>query len=182
MVNYGDTPSCPGCYAAANDRKHKTHTPVCRDRIARALSEDESQAHRVIEAKEREDACLENAVKEGDELGKGKDDDTLKQDSIAMNPATPVDHSSNNEVPRSVAMNHEDMLNENDFHDVVNAEMDDQQMYEEIDTIPDDTADMVSAVIGIVQKHVSEVWSQPRVTAMAPKYMASMSELHMTLK
>ena len=25
LVNYGYTPSCPGCYAAANDRKHKSY-------------------------------------------------------------------------------------------------------------------------------------------------------------
>ena len=66
LENYGYTPACPGCYAAANDRKHKPHTSVCRDRIAKALEGDESQAHRVIDARECEDAFLENAVREGD--------------------------------------------------------------------------------------------------------------------
>ena len=26
LVNYGYAPSCPGCYAAANDRKHRAHS------------------------------------------------------------------------------------------------------------------------------------------------------------
>ena len=32
---------------------------MCRERIAKALSEDETRAHRVVEAREREDAFLE---------------------------------------------------------------------------------------------------------------------------
>ena len=66
LVSYGNTPARPGCYAAANDRKHKSHTPVCRYRISKALADDETQPHRVIDAKEREDAFLENAIREAD--------------------------------------------------------------------------------------------------------------------
>ena len=41
------------------------------------------------------------------------------------------------------------------FHDVVNAI---QDMYDEIESLPSDTDQMVSATIGIVQSHVGEVW------------------------
>ena len=55
----------------------------------------------------------------------------------------------------------------NNFHDIVNA---DQEMYDEIESLPADTDQMVSAIIGIVQAHVAEVWSPPRVTALAKQY------------
>ena len=53
------------------------------------------------------------------------------------------------------------------FHDVVNQ---DQDMYDAIDSIPNDQDDMVNCIIATVQKHVSEVWSPPRVTALASEY------------
>ena len=59
LVNCGYTPSCPGCYAAANDREHKPHTSKGRDRIAKAMADDETQAHRIRDAQDREDAFLE---------------------------------------------------------------------------------------------------------------------------
>ena len=66
LVNYGYTPACPGCYASANDRKHKPHTPVCGNRIVKSLAEDETQWHRIADARERQAAFLENAIKEAD--------------------------------------------------------------------------------------------------------------------
>ena len=76
--------------------------------------------------------------------------------------------------PAEIVMNnpvsHEDMLMENSFHDIVNADDNEQDMYEEINAIPNESANMVSAIIGIVQRHVSEVWSPPRIIAMAPEY------------
>ena len=56
---------------------------------------------------------------------------------------------------------------ENCFHDVVNQ---DQAMYDEINSVPEDSDNMIGSIIGIVQKHVSEVWSPPRVTALAGEY------------
>ena len=53
---------------------------------------------------------------------------------------------------------------ENDFRDVVNQ---DQAMYDDLNSLPDDSDDMIGSIIGIVQKHLSEVWSPPRVTALA---------------
>ena len=64
-------------------------------------------------------------------------------------------------------ISYEDMLMENDFHDVVNQ---DQAMYDDINSVPGDSDDMVASIIGIVQRHVSEVWSPPRVTALAKQY------------
>lgn len=43
-------------------------------------------------------------------------------------------------------------------------------MYSEIESVPSDTDQRVSAIIGIVQTHVAEVWSPPRVTALANQY------------
>ena len=165
LVNYGYTPACPGCYAAANDRKHKSHTPVCRDRIAKALAEDETQSHRVIDAKEREDAFLENAIREADV-------DRVNPPATQM-PKTPIETPVTPKEPmpdEEVKMTHEDILMENNFHDVVNSEAKDDDMYEEIRSIRSDSEDMVSSIIATVQRHVSEVWSPPRVTAMASKF------------
>ena len=66
LVNYGYTPACPGCYAAASDRKHKPHTSICRERIGKALIEDETQAHSVVDAEDPEDVFLENDIEEAD--------------------------------------------------------------------------------------------------------------------
>ena len=67
----------------------------------------------------------------------------------------------------SQPQNYEDMLITNDVHDVVNQ---DQAMYDDIDSVPSDAEDMIGSVISIVQRHVSEVWSPPSVTALASKY------------
>mgnify|MGYP000930717893 FL=1 len=61
----------------------------------------------------------------------------------------------------------EDILNENNFHDVVN---DDTEMYDAIDSIPLDADGMADQVMAVVQNHVSEVWSPPRVTKLAGKF------------
>ena len=90
LVDYGYTLSCPGCYAAANDKKHKPHTAVCRDRIAKALSEDESQAHRVADARDREDAFLENAIREGDIHKNNVTGEEEKNDENMSIPLTPT--------------------------------------------------------------------------------------------
>ena len=81
LVNHGYTPGCQGCYAAANDRTHKPHTPGCRARIAKALMDDEAEAHRIIDAREREDAFLEKAIMEGD---------IRVDNSVAAAPNTPT--------------------------------------------------------------------------------------------
>lgn len=61
LVNCGYTPASPGCYAAANDRKHKPHTTACQERISKALEKDDAQPHR-----DREDVFLKNAITEAD--------------------------------------------------------------------------------------------------------------------
>ena len=72
LVNYGYTPGCPGCLAAANDRKYKPHTINYRQRIDKAMLEDKDGSNRVKEARHREDAYLEQKVREGDEAAKAK--------------------------------------------------------------------------------------------------------------
>ena len=52
-------------------------------------------------------------------------------------------------------------------HDIVN---DDEEMYGEIGDVSIEDQDMVNQIIGIVQNHVSEVWSPPRVTKLAHEY------------
>ena len=74
LLNYGCTQACPGCYAAVNDRNHNPHTPACRDRILRALAEDETQSHRATDARERENAFLEHAIRVADDEGINKSD------------------------------------------------------------------------------------------------------------
>ena len=45
----------------------------------------------------------------------------------------------------------EDILDENNVHDVVS---DDSEMYAEIESIPNEDADMLSQVIGVIQNRV----------------------------
>ena len=66
LINYGYTPGCPGCYAAANDRKYRPHTNECRRRIEDAMATDDIGDHRVKAARERENAWLEKQVREGE--------------------------------------------------------------------------------------------------------------------
>ena len=73
-------------------------------------------------------------------------------------------------TPRGT-MTHDDMLMENNFQDVVNSEIRDDQMYDEIRSIRADSEDMISSMIATVQRHVSEVWSPPRLTGMVPSNM-----------
>ena len=40
LEKLGYTPSCPGCYAAKNNRPHRAHTDYCRSRVERAMTED----------------------------------------------------------------------------------------------------------------------------------------------
>ena len=47
---------------------------------------------------------------------------------------------------------------------------DDAEMYDAIDSIPLDADGMADQVMAIVQNHVSEVWSPPRVTKLASKF------------
>lgn len=66
IINYGYTPGCPGCYAAANDRKYRPHTNECRGRIVDAMATDDIGDNRVKATRERENAWLEKQVREGE--------------------------------------------------------------------------------------------------------------------
>lgn len=66
LINFGYTPGCPGCYASANDRRYKPHTNACRQRLEKAMLENDLGNNRMKAAREREDAYLEEKVREGD--------------------------------------------------------------------------------------------------------------------
>ena len=178
LANSGYTPACPGCCASAHDRKHKQHTPLCRERIAKALSEDETQAHRVLDARERKNVFLENAMREGDVSKENKVQEPMEDGQAPITPslmATPATPRPAPHIPlsdkdeRDKHLNFEAMVagDTTNFHDAVDT---DQDMYDEIEALPSDTDQMVSAIIGIVQAHVAEVWSPPIVTALANQY------------
>ena len=40
LERYGYTPQCPGCYAAKNNKAHKSHNHQCRELIKNKLLED----------------------------------------------------------------------------------------------------------------------------------------------
>ena len=46
----------------------------------------------------------------------------------------------------------------------------DEEMYNAIDSIPNDDTSVANNVIAIVNNHVSQVWSQRRVTKLAPQF------------
>lgn len=169
LVNYGCTPGCPGCLAAANDRRYKPHTFQCRQRLEKAMLADEEGSNRVKEARYREGAYLEQKVRETDEAAKA----TAQQKNVETNfddrkAPEQVAQSSGSfaEVLKDAAavpiapsvevdtMSWEEILDENKFHDIVN---DDADMYAEIESLPGDTDNMVAKMIGIAQNHVSEV-------------------------
>ena len=77
-----------------------------------------------------------------------------------MEPETPIGPAAP-ATNTSEGMKWEDILNENDFHDVVN---DDSEMYDAIDSIPLDADGLADQVMAVVKNHVSEVWPPPRVT------------------
>ena len=90
-------------------------------------------------------------------------------------PSTPEIQAPSQDMSNaaSAPASYEDMLNEKNFHDIVNQ---DQDMYDAIDAIPNDQDDMVNSIVAAVQKHVSEVWSPPRVTAFASEYGLSLGQ------
>ena len=90
--------------------------------------------------------------------------------TVTPRPAPHIPLSDKDE--RDKHLNFEDLVagDTTNAHDVVNA---DQDMYDEIEPLPSDTDQMVSAIIGIVQAHVAEVWSPPRVTALASQFPGS---------
>ena len=175
LINYGYTPSCPGCYAAANDKKYRPHTNECRRRIEEAMAADEIGDNRVKAARERENAWLEKQVREGD---------SSKTTSIPpAAPATPeeapVDAQSASATPQAAPMDINDdrqdrsmdhwneRLQEDNFHEVVN---EDDQMYDAIEAVPIHRNSMVNQVLAIVKNHVSEIWSPQRVNSLAAEY------------
>lgn len=66
LINYKYTPSCLGCYAAANDRKYRPHTNEYRRLIEEAMPSDKIGDNRINAARERKNAWLEQQVHEGD--------------------------------------------------------------------------------------------------------------------
>ena len=155
LINYGHT----GCYAAANDRKYNPHTTQCRDRLEKAMLDDETQSNRVKDARAREDAFLEQKIREADEASKSMQVEARRLDPIHEDrmsssiptPPTPVaemqtnKHGTNGNVEDGqTTMAWDDMLNENKFHDVVN---NDEEMYAAITDVMNDDNDMVDQIV-----------------------------------
>ena len=143
-------------------------TSQCVEIIAKALMDDEAEAHRSIDAREREDAFLEKAIMEGD---------IRVDNNVAAAPNTPMTGSPmpptvTPPTPRMESMDpapitHEEVLDENDFHEIINQ---DQEMYDAIEAVPIGSDDMIGSIVAVVQRHVSEVWSRPRVTKLAHEH------------
>ena len=140
------------------------------------MLEDETQSNRVKDARAREDAFLEQKVREADEASKlirqeAESSSNVPDPIMHQTPPTPVSidqtHTQVDANPAQTSMTWEDMLHENNFHDIVN---DDEEMYGEIGDVAVEDQDMVNQIIGIVQNNVSEVWSPPRVTKLAHEY------------
>ena len=140
--------------------------------------EDDTGNNRVKAAREREDAYLEEKIREGD-LDPNREHRAVKQhrevsDQVQNQPATPVsvpmEEAVQTQQEQTMDRNPttwDERLMENDFHEVVNA---DDDMYDAIEAIPMDQENMVNHIIGIIHNHVSEVWSPPRVNALAAEY------------
>ena len=124
------------------------------------------------EALAREDAHLEQQVGAADEATKSQSlpapstSQEANSDPVVVVPETPIDHTMSVDEMQSEPkqMSWEEMLEENDVHDVVN---NDSDMYDTIEGTPMDSEDLADQVIAVVQNHVSEVRSPPRVTRLA---------------
>ena len=133
------------------------------------MLEDEDGSNRVKEARHREDAYLEQKVREADEAAKTKEAAEKNLVSMPAMPSVPevAMDPDNHVAAQAEHKTWDEILDENIFHDIVN---DDTDMYAEIESLPGDTDNMVAKIIGIVQNHVSEVWSQPRNTKLAEQH------------
>ena len=142
------------------------------------MMEDDTGNNRVKAAREREDANLEDQIREGD-LDPNREHRAVKQhrevsDQIQNQPATPVSvpmeeavQTQQEQMMDRNPTTWDERLMENDFHDVVNA---DDDMYDAIEAIPMDQENMVNHIIGSIHNHATEVWSPPRVNALAAEY------------
>ena len=123
---------------------------------------------------------MERQVREGE-------DHTATAAGGAPTPPTPMDNSANTEsaqpnpimMPKPVQEETVEesekrsadywnaKLEEDDFHDIIN---DEDQMYDDIEALPAEDDNMVNQILSIVKNHVSEIWSPPRVNALASQY------------
>ena len=154
VINYKSTPGCPGCYAALNNKSHKPHTNMCRDRIEKAMLEDELDDNRVKRARLREDHYLEKMVKEFDEKEKAQKE---KKDQ-------PEDKTVERPELLDQALTHDQALWESNFQDVINAE--DEDLVDRMSQVEEDD-NMLMNMINILENHVSEIYSPPRVAKLA---------------
>ena len=161
LITYGFTPGCPGCYAAKHNAKYKNHTPACREIIRTAMVKDEVERRKIEEAQEREDAWLERRVAEGarrheeerGEVVEGQDDEQV------------VDRDDEQVVDRDTFDGGADPMDSMDLFKEV-----DQDLEDKLISIPDDGDSMVELIGQVIQKHVTEVYSPPRITALAREY------------
>ena len=59
LERLGYTPACPGCYNAKHGRAHRPHTQFCRDRVQQAMGTDPELRKRVDAVTERENRWIE---------------------------------------------------------------------------------------------------------------------------
>ena len=97
---------------------------------------------------------LENAIKEADAERVIKMNATQPEANSRPTPPTPVgpvpvDNSQSEERTND----HEDDMMEDtsNFHEVVDADLKGQEMYDDIRSIPSDNEDMISSIIAVVQ-------------------------------
>ena len=133
---------------------------------------DDLGSNRVKDARAREEAYLEHAVRQADEANRNSTmrmpviNEHIQEAEGTAAPDTPVNAAAS--MPNDFEeLTWEERLAESDFHDVVN---DDSDMYDAIDNIPDDADSVADQVMAVIQNHVSEVWSPPRVTKLAAEF------------
>ena len=152
LINYGYTPGCPGCYAAANDRKYRPHTNECRRRIEDTMAKDEVGDNRVKAARERENAWLEKQVREGEiTAGANRSEPTPttpKENAGQPGIGAHIPRESQEEQDLRNADLQNRQLDEDNFHEIVN---DDEQMYDDIEAVPIDDDNMVNQILSIVK-------------------------------
>ena len=105
---------------------------------------------------------MENAIKEADAERVIRMNNPQPEARVGPTPPTPVGPMPSDDIrTESRQVDHDDAMMEDttNFHEVVDEDLKEREMYDDIRSIPSDNEDMVSSIIAVVQRHVTEVWS-----------------------
>ena len=172
VIKYGQTPGCTGCHNQMNGLGHKPHTPLCRERFGKLMMQDPLDCHRVANAQQREYAYHERQLRKTyQNTDDDKDTEQKKDDHAHPQPELPQ-----HEQPDLPQPEHEqerakriDGALERALVDF-DPDEEDMELEDKLITVPDTDMHMIENIIAILNTHISEVYSPPRLAKIAHEY------------